>query len=56
MTNFYYKIVKDWDKDAFENKVKELLIRGWTCQGGVSMTISTNGERVYAQAMIYEGL
>ena len=54
--NFYYKIVKDWDINAFENKVIKLMVDGWKCQGGVSMTISTNGERVYAQAMTYEGL
>jgi hypothetical protein len=56
MMNIEYKIVQDWDVNAFENKVTKLLNDGWKCQGGVSMTISVNGGRNFSQAMIYQDL
>lgn len=50
-----YIVVKGWQVEVFETEVMYYLDHGWTLQGGVSVTTSTNNEITYAQALIKQG-
>ncbi len=52
MSTQKYKLIKAYSSSELEITVQELLGRGWTCQGGVSICIVQQGTR-YFQAMTY---
>ena len=47
-----YQIVTDTKISRFEEKINELLNKGWVCQGGISVIKFSLAEIVYHQAMI----
>ena len=49
-----YKVVGHRKLEEFEAEVNFLLYQGWTLQGGVSITFTPGGERIFVQALIKE--
>lgn len=47
-----YEVITDWELRDFRSEVQAWLDDGWVCQGGVSITISDNGTKYYAQAIV----
>lgn len=47
-----YVVIRDWQRDAFLSKVRELISDGWRPQGGVSIAYDGSNTCVYAQAFV----
>lgn len=47
-----YKIIRASSDDEISEKVTTALIEGWQCQGGVSLFLTQERKRRYAQAMV----
>lgn len=47
-----YQIIRHQDSKELENEVNSLLLRGWQCQGGISVLHSIQGPSMLFQALI----